>query len=116
MTQPDEGATVPAHRSTDDRLYVLCCNCGTILPGWDAFEALIYDDEGERLIPAPEGWSDPLLRCPACKWLHTDDDGNPGMYDGTPAAMEAERERMLRDDPDYADHWRDELAKAGDRA
>jgi hypothetical protein len=77
---------------------ILCCNCGNVTAGalwtywrWDL-------EEGERLEPAPEGWGDPICRCPACGWDHRDDDSNPGFYDlGTLSELLAERGRLVAD-------------------
>ncbi|MFL5312233.1 MAG: hypothetical protein ACJ79H_17510 [Myxococcales bacterium] len=86
--------------------FYLCLNCGGVSAHAD-WLALRYDDEGV-LEPAPAGHEDPLMRCPNCRWLHSDDDGNPGIFDGTLAEVQAEWMRVVDD------HWDDwsELAAA----
>jgi hypothetical protein len=80
--------------------YYLCCNCGVITPyaDWTAwFRDPEYDgpEVEAPLTPAPMGWQDPIMRCPSCSWDHVDDDSGPGIYDGTKAAMLAERTRLV---------------------
>jgi DNA-directed RNA polymerase subunit RPC12/RpoP len=83
----------------------LCGNCGKItLAG--SWEALVRDDEGEYLIPAPDGWMDPVIRCPACSFDHTDDDSGPGVWDGTRLEVHRIRRDLLAEkDGVWADAW-----------
>lgn len=96
-----DGRPVSKPQSQPDYWY-LCCNCGGVAPA-DYFEALRWDDEGE-LVPAPDGWEDPILRCPVCRWEHTDDDSNPGLYDGTFDEMQKQRAELAAD-LSYAELW-----------
>lgn len=86
------------------RYSYLCGQCGEVsyADDWLAFK---YDDEGE-LIPAEEGDSDPIIRCPICKTDHKDADDDSGVWDGTRKAMYAERETQLSN-PIMADVWID---------
>ena len=85
----------------------LCGNCGTIsADDWEAFKR---DDEGE-LTAATTGDHDPVIRCPTCRYDHTDDDADPGVWGGTLAEMERERARLVRDRPHYSDEWSQVLA------
>ena len=85
--------------------WYLCCNCGGMAPA-DTFAPLKRDDDG-WLIPVEPGDMDPILRCPICAHLHTDDDGNPGIEDGTRAEVAATRERYMAD-PVWRDSWHEE--------
>jgi hypothetical protein len=71
----------------------LCCVCGTVSleSAWTYWQR---DDEAEWR-PALEGEGDPMLRCPACEWEHTDTEDGSGVYMGTLAEMEAQREADL---------------------
>jgi hypothetical protein len=85
----------------------LCGNCGTISPDdWDAFTR---DDQGE-LTPATTNDHDPIIRCPTCRYDHTDDDADPDVWAGTRAEMERERARLVRDRPRRTDEWAQVLA------
>jgi hypothetical protein len=91
----------------DPEYCYLCFNCGGIAPytDWTFWE---YDDDGLFLVPFAPGGSDPIERCPHCKWNHIDDDGNPGIQDGTREELLHERERWARDafyewGPDWSD-------------
>lgn len=76
----------------DDYCY-LCFNCGSITPvcEWAMFH---YTEDGKRRAPG-KGETDPVCECPVCLWEHIDDDGNPGIIDGTREQCEAEREGAL---------------------
>lgn len=88
----------------------LCFNCGVISPD-SSWTYLAYDPENDQMIDvhfAPDGMdtSDPHMICPHCKWEHTDDDGNPGIYPGPRAEVELHRERELADpECNYAQWW-----------
>lgn len=96
-------------QQTRDYFY-LCCNCGSI------GEAVVFTplqreieegpDEGRLRLCRPDE-SDPLVRCPFCGWLHTDDDGNPGLIDGAFESCAQER-AALAADPVWAESWKDE--------
>lgn len=77
----------------------LCGNCGKV-SRHSEWEALSWNPEGEGYVPHPEGQEDPLLRCPRCGFVHTDDDGNPGIWDGLPLELA----RIRRED-DYFKDW-----------
>lgn len=79
----------------------LCGNCGEVR-AVEQYGHFIHV-EGE-LVPAPKGQEVTAERCPACGFDHTDDDAGPGLWGGSRAAMEAERETLLKD-PIYADTW-----------
>lgn len=112
MTEKDSGVSQVQHpfRGVDpegehegeaSKFYILCFNCGKVTPE-NQWEYLKWDDEGDNLVPNPPGECDPLMRCPSCKWLHTDDDANPGIMEGTQLEMHSER----RENADtYADLW-----------
>jgi hypothetical protein len=106
----------------------LCCVCGTVSlerdwtywQNWDAEDVILGLDQ-----PAPEGadpemlrqgWrpsldgeGDPMMLCPACKWEHRDSDDGSGVYQGTVAEMELQREADL---PDMGDAWAERLVEA----
>jgi hypothetical protein len=88
--------------------FYLCCNCGTITP-FVEWQLLQRDDEG-KLVPSQEGDCDPICKCPSCGWEHTDDDANPGIYDGARAELEVEHARLAAD-PVFADLWAKEVAR-----
>lgn len=94
-------AEIERHLRDDGSWHYLCCNCGGVAPAVE-FEAFVRDDEGEHWIPAPDGSSDPMLRCPLCKHEHVDDDSNPGLYDGTRTQMLRQRAEI---EPEYAEWW-----------
>lgn len=85
--------------------HYLCLACGESAP-YEAWGHLIRDWETEELRPAREGDSDPIDVCPHCDWHHTDDDGNPGIADGSFDDVEAERVQAL---DDWKEHWEDEI-------
>lgn len=90
-----------------DDLACLCANCGTIAPA-SAFASVRRADNGSGWIPDPDCTYDPLLRCPACAYVHTDDDAGPGMYEGTPESMEAQRTDLLAEAREpYGGNWRE---------
>jgi DNA-directed RNA polymerase subunit RPC12/RpoP len=93
----------------DTRDYVyLCGNCGKITAA-DTWEALVWDDDHEQLVPAPDGAMDPTLRCPACSFDHTDDDSSPGVWDGTEWQVRRYRRDLLAEpDSVWGDAWSDE--------
>lgn len=71
----------------------LCLNCGGI-SAFASWELLQWDDEGDYR-PSRPGEMDPICVCPHCRWHHTDDDGNPGVEDGTRQQVVARREIYL---------------------
>ena len=76
--------------SAEERDYhYLCFNCGFIthFEKWTLMKADL-DSEELRLIPVEPGDEDPICICPVCQWHHTDDDSNPGIFDGTYEACE----------------------------
>lgn len=81
--------------------HILCCNCGFITP-WERWTLLKYEDD--ELVPVEPGDSDPIEQCPVCLWPHTDDDGNPGIYDGTYDTCVLERGEQSKV---FQDHWND---------
>jgi hypothetical protein len=87
--------------------HYLCGHCGTISP--DDWEAFTRDDQG-GLTPAITDDHDPIIRCPTCRYDHTDDDADHGVWGGSRAEMERERARLLRDRPRYFDEWTQTLA------
>ncbi len=90
-----------------DDLACLCANCGTVAPN-DAFLSVRRADDGSGWIPHPDCTSDPLLCCPACAYVHDDDDAGPGMYEGTAESMEAQRAALLAEAREpYGGHWRE---------
>ncbi|HEX6025957.1 MAG TPA: hypothetical protein VFZ00_28455 [Solirubrobacter sp.] len=105
---------MPEHaRETAGRepLHNLCCACGVITPDslWTAWVRRWVIDEAaddDTWVPAPDGASDPMLKCPACGWEHVDDDSNPGIFDGTLREVEDERAKLIaeRDEQYGADH------------
>jgi hypothetical protein len=83
----------------------LCGECGkiTAVVEWDA---LVWDDDHEHLLPAQAGQMDPLLQCPACCYIHTDDDSGPGVWDGTRLEVHRIRRDLLAEkDGPWADAW-----------
>lgn len=59
----------------------LCGNCLKITPS-DKWIGLDYA-EGED-EPRPVPFDDPhFLKCPYCEFLHTDDDADPGVWEGS---------------------------------
>jgi hypothetical protein len=86
---------------SDDYFY-LCWNCGSITP-FAQWQMLCYSEEFDRLVLAPPGYEDPVLRCPTCRWDHTDDDANPGISDGRSViALEDERKAAMAE---WGEHW-----------
>jgi hypothetical protein len=81
----------------------LCGECGEVsyADDWFAFK---YDEEGENLIPAESGDSDPILRCPVCKTDLRDSDGSAAIWGGTRKEMYAERETQVANSI-MADSW-----------
>lgn len=84
----------------------LCCMCGTVSleRDWTYWQA---DDEGEWR-PSQPGEYDPMMRCPRCKWEHRDTDDGSGVYMGTLAEMEAQRDKDL---PEFGEWWENRLAE-----
>lgn len=92
----------------------LCCACGTVSfeSAWTYWQWA--DDEapgwnGDQWRPSLPGEGDPMMLCPACKWEHRDTDDGSGVYQGTLAEMEAQREA---DRPDMGESWAHALAGA----
>lgn len=83
--------------------HYLCYNCGFITP-FEKWTHWDWDEEGNNLIPTPSGQEAFYDRCPVCQWDHWDDDGDPGIMDGTLAAMTVERERELEN---WGDRWKE---------
>jgi hypothetical protein len=83
----------PGTKARGAYLY-LCCGCGEISPA-SAFTPLKWDEEHEHLVPIEPGDTDPILRCPRCDWEHTDDDANPGLYDGDRDLVEQLRQHLV---------------------
>lgn len=92
--------------------WILCCNCGSILPWqtWSFWQSQDdWPDEAtfeERWRPSEFGECDPMMLCPVCKHGHQDNYG-PGIYEGWFTEMWAEREAQR---PDYQDLWDEERA------
>lgn len=89
----------------------LCGNCGSISPT-DEWTGWKWGDDG--LVPVEPGDYDPIWRCPRCGYDHTDDDADPGVWDGTELEMHAQRRELLADFADYADEWADALHEANE--
>lgn len=91
----------------------LCCVCGTISleRDWTYWHHNLDEatEEETPWVPARAGESDPMVRCPACKWEHRDTDDGSGYYEGTLAEMEAQR---AEDEPDCAESWAYHLSEA----
>jgi hypothetical protein len=87
--------------------HYLCLACGEVAPV-DSFEALKHDLETGGLVPSLPGEMDPLLRCPHCRHLHTDDDGNPGLCAGSFDACESQRREW---EGIYREYWEDQIAE-----
>lgn len=91
----------------------LCCMCGTVSleSGWTYWQQ--NPDEATEdetpWIPSKDGETDPMAKCPACKWEHRDTDDGSGFYMGTLAEMEEQR---AKDEPEYAEWWAETLAEA----
>lgn len=85
----------------------LCCMCGTVSleRDWTYWQR---DEEGEHWRLSLPGEGDPMMRCPACGWEHQDTDDGSGVYQGTLAEMEAQREE---DSEFYSEWWADRLAE-----
>lgn len=81
----------------------LCGECGHVGPA-DSFPPLVYDEEHDELIPAPDGSSDPIVCCPACTHEHRDDDSGAGLWSGTRFELLRERSQLMND-PVYAEAW-----------
>lgn len=90
----------------------LCGVCGTISldRDWTYWQANPDEatEEETPWVPSQPGESDPMARCPACKWEHRDTDDGSGFYIGTLAEMEAQREA---DEPECREWWADRLAE-----
>lgn len=86
--------------------YQLCLMCGTISleRDWTYWHRNLADDypPDEEWVPVRPGECDPMAKCPACKWEHTDTDDGSGFYEGTLDEMEEQR---AKDEPDCADTW-----------
>lgn len=95
----------------NDNYYYLCMACGEISPH-DKWTQLRYDESGEPVAAIP-GESDPIERCPICRWDHVDDSGNPGIYDGERDHLVAERRLQ---EADYKDGWLDRRRHTTDLA
>lgn len=91
----------------DSLLACLCCMCGTVSleSAWTYWKR---NDEGDEWIPNEPGDYDPMMLCPACEWEHQDTDDGSGVYQGTLAEMEAQREVDL---PEMAEWWASQLAQ-----
>lgn len=90
-----------AFQSGDPAAYCyLCFNCGKVtdVDEWRFFH---YTEDGRRRRPEPDE-TDPVCECPACHWEHVDDDGSPGIMDGTRADCEREREAATAD---WEERW-----------
>jgi hypothetical protein len=89
--------------NTLDNYFYLCFNCGFITP-YTRWEQWNWDEEGDNLIPAPEGEEAFYERCPVCLWDHWDDDSNPGIMDGKREELENERKNAIED---WGDRWKE---------
>lgn len=81
----------------------LCCICGAVSlerewTYWQYWQRT--DEDGWR--PSLMGEGDPMMRCPVCKWEHTDTEDGSGVYMGTLVEMEAQREADL---PEFGEWW-----------
>jgi hypothetical protein len=90
-----------------ERWACLCCACGVVSlerdwTYWQRSDDEAADWNGEEWRLSVPGEGDPMMRCPACGCEHTDTDDNPGVYTGTLAEMEAQRETDLAH---FADQW-----------
>lgn len=91
----------------------LCCMCGSISLERDWTYWQMADDEapdwdGKEWRPSLPGESDPMMLCPACGWPHRDTDDGSGVYEGTLAEMEIQREKDL---PEMGESWAVHLAE-----
>lgn len=96
-----------AGRQSSAGSHCLCCVCGTVSAeaDWTYWQR---DDEAEWRPQLP-GEGDPMARCPACGWEHTDLDDGSGVYQGTLEQMEAQRAADL---PEQGEWWAERLADA----
>lgn len=75
------------------RVWNLCGDCWAITPDQE-WPGLAYAEDGSLT----EAFDDPpLLQCPACNYLHRDDDADPGVWAGSVFELAAIRRRE-RDD------------------
>lgn len=97
----------------------LCFACGVVSleSEWQMF---VSDQDADEFVPFTLSvedaeargldTSDPMMRCPVCGWLHVDDDGNPGMFFGSPSECRDERAVHAASD---GPAWQDRLHAAG---
>lgn len=83
---------------------ILCLACGCIAPEpeWSYWQHDFESDADDAWRPARPGEGDPMMRCPSCGWEHIDDDGNPGIYDGTNLEVRRYRQEIA---DDRVDDW-----------
>jgi hypothetical protein len=94
---------VPAVADDPDQ-YDLCGECGAISPTaqWQALDADPLDADGHGLrIVVAKGHEPSFWECPACRYLHRDDDADPGVWSGTREQMEAERASLVADGQEF---------------
>lgn len=91
--------------SAEEGYFYLCCECGGIAPHSE-FAAMKVDEDSDELVSAA-GEDDPsIIVCPLCQHPHQDNDSGAGIFDGTRAQVDAEREDYLRFS-DWAEKWAD---------
>lgn len=102
-----------AAESSGEITHHLCCMCGTVslASDWTYWQQNMDEaTEAETpWVPSKHGETDPMARCPVCKWEHRDTDDGSGYYMGTLNEMEEQREK---DEHEYAEWWALQLAEA----